>query len=47
MVDALVKANDYLQISSHIEDPAEYWKVSRVQKLSFILGIVQCFHIEF
>ncbi|XP_061988208.1 uncharacterized protein LOC133706674 [Rosa rugosa] len=27
VVDALVKANDYLQISSHIEDPAEYWKL--------------------
>lgn len=27
VVDALVKANDYLQISSHIEDPSEYWKL--------------------
>ncbi|KAK1327269.1 hypothetical protein QJS10_CPA01g01327 [Acorus calamus] len=26
-VDALVKANDYLQISSSIHDPAEYWKL--------------------
>lgn len=27
VVDALVKANDYLEISSHIDDPAQYWKV--------------------
>lgn len=27
IVDALVKANDYLQISSYIQDPSEYWKV--------------------
>jgi hypothetical protein len=30
VVDALVQANDYLQISSSIQDPAEYWKVMRV-----------------
>jgi len=27
LVDALVKANNYLNISSYISDPAEYWKV--------------------
>ncbi|KAJ6346319.1 hypothetical protein OIU78_008868 [Salix suchowensis] len=27
IVDALVEANDYLQISSFIEDPSEYWKL--------------------
>ncbi|XP_050225736.1 uncharacterized protein LOC126675178 [Mercurialis annua] len=27
LVDALLKANDYLQISSYIEDPSEYWKL--------------------
>lgn len=27
VVDALEKANDYLQISSYIHDPREYWKV--------------------
>ncbi|CAJ2665439.1 unnamed protein product [Trifolium pratense] len=27
VVDALVLANDYLQISSSIQDPAEYWKL--------------------
>ncbi|GAV74620.1 HD domain-containing protein [Cephalotus follicularis] len=27
VVDALVKANDYLQISSHIQDPSVYWKL--------------------
>ncbi|CAK7329305.1 unnamed protein product [Dovyalis caffra] len=27
VVDALVEANDYLQISSYIEDPSEYWKL--------------------
>ncbi|KDP45364.1 hypothetical protein JCGZ_09613 [Jatropha curcas] len=27
IVDALLKANDYLQISSFIQDPSEYWKL--------------------
>lgn len=27
VVDALVKANDYLQISSQIHEPSEYWKL--------------------
>lgn len=27
VVDALVKANDYLDISTSIHDPAEFWKV--------------------
>lgn len=27
IVDAMVKANDYLGISTNIDDPAEYWKV--------------------
>ncbi|CAA7402237.1 unnamed protein product [Spirodela intermedia] len=27
LVDALVKANDFLEISSHIYDPSEYWKL--------------------
>lgn len=28
VVDALVKANDFLDIASCIEDPSQYWKVS-------------------
>lgn len=27
VVDAMLKANDYLGISSYIEDPSEYWKL--------------------
>ncbi|ONK81331.1 uncharacterized protein A4U43_C01F27890 [Asparagus officinalis] len=27
LVDALVKANNYLSIASHISDPAQYWKL--------------------
>ncbi|KAL2240510.1 UNVERIFIED_CONTAM: Deoxynucleoside triphosphate triphosphohydrolase SAMHD1 [Sesamum indicum] len=27
VVDALVSANSYLQIASHIQDPSEYWKL--------------------
>lgn len=27
VVDALLKANDYLEISSYIEDPSQYWKL--------------------
>lgn len=27
VVDALVSANNYLQIASHIQDPSQYWKV--------------------
>ncbi|KAL0351001.1 UNVERIFIED_CONTAM: Deoxynucleoside triphosphate triphosphohydrolase SAMHD1 [Sesamum radiatum] len=27
VVDALVSANNYLQIASHIQDPSEYWKL--------------------
>ncbi|XP_057447469.1 uncharacterized protein LOC130739233 isoform X2 [Lotus japonicus] len=27
VVDALVQANDYLEISSHIHNPSEYWKL--------------------
>ncbi|KAF3649284.1 hypothetical protein FXO38_17744 [Capsicum annuum] len=27
VVDALVKANDYLRIASHIEHPSQYWKI--------------------
>ncbi|XP_022851633.1 deoxynucleoside triphosphate triphosphohydrolase SAMHD1 homolog [Olea europaea var. sylvestris] len=26
-VDAMTKANDYLQIASYIDDPAQYWKL--------------------
>lgn len=29
VVDALLKASDYLEIPSFIQDPSEYWKVSR------------------
>lgn len=29
VVDAMLKANDYLEISSYIQDPSEYWKVSK------------------
>ncbi|KAF9610876.1 hypothetical protein IFM89_025338 [Coptis chinensis] len=32
IVDALAKANSYLNISSHINDPSEYWKVLRAIK---------------
>ncbi|KAK2994077.1 hypothetical protein RJ640_024341 [Escallonia rubra] len=27
IVDALCKANDYLQIASHVHDPSQYWKL--------------------
>lgn len=27
IADALVQANDYLEIASHIQDPSQYWKV--------------------
>lgn len=27
VADALLKANDYLDIASHIQDPSEYWKL--------------------
>ncbi|KAL3526428.1 hypothetical protein ACH5RR_011084 [Cinchona calisaya] len=27
VVDALVQANDYLDITSHIQDPSQYWKL--------------------
>ncbi|MCD7464560.1 hypothetical protein HAX54_052988 [Datura stramonium] len=27
VVDALIKANDHLQIASHIDEPAQYWKL--------------------
>lgn len=27
VVDALLKANDYLDVASHVLDPSEYWKV--------------------
>ncbi|KAM7506629.1 hypothetical protein LguiA_017082 [Lonicera macranthoides] len=27
LVDAMLKANDYLQIASHVEDPSQYWKL--------------------
>lgn len=27
-VDAMTKANDALQISSYIQEPAQYWKVT-------------------
>ncbi|KAL8124386.1 hypothetical protein AgCh_012143 [Apium graveolens] len=27
IVDALVQANDYLEIASHIQDPSQYWKL--------------------
>lgn len=29
IVDALVHANSYLEISSSIHDPSQYWKVTR------------------
>ncbi|XP_052189485.1 uncharacterized protein LOC127799470 isoform X1 [Diospyros lotus] len=27
IVDALLKANDYLDIASHVQDPSQYWKL--------------------
>ncbi|XP_059643072.1 uncharacterized protein LOC132284945 isoform X2 [Cornus florida] len=27
VVDALLKANDYLDITSHVQDPSQYWKL--------------------
>lgn len=33
VVDALVSANSYLQIASHIEDPSQYWKVEELSNL--------------
>lgn len=40
IVDALVKANDYLHISSHIEHPSQYWKVGMV----FLLASTSLIH---
>ena len=36
-VDAMVKANDVLKISSYIDEPAEYWKVYYVYFVYSIL----------
>ena len=33
-VDFLIKADDYLQISSKIQDPAEFWKVCELKTLN-------------
>ncbi|KAK2998877.1 hypothetical protein RJ639_023997, partial [Escallonia herrerae] len=30
IVDALWKANDYLQIASHVHDPSQYWKIEEL-----------------
>ena len=30
VADALLKANDYLDIASHVQDPSQYWKVWEV-----------------
>jgi len=32
-VESLIKADDYLQISSKIQDPAEFWKVCGLKTL--------------
>lgn len=37
LVDALVSANDYLQIASHIEDPSQYWKVGYLYIFVFLI----------
>ncbi|KAK7287226.1 hypothetical protein RIF29_00370 [Crotalaria pallida] len=38
VVDALLQANNYLDISSHIQNPSEYWKL-KFKK--FVLVVVQ------
>lgn len=39
-VEALVKADGYLKISSLIHTPAEYWKVSRLYILCSYLNLL-------
>lgn len=46
VVDALLKANDYLNISSFIQDPSKYWKVSRAAYLNFGVMIILCLYHE-
>ena len=53
LVDALVKANGYLQISSLIEDPSEYWKVLVVTLMwywyikDFLLLLIGCCILDY
>lgn len=44
VVDALLKANDFLEISSSIEDPSDYWKV---QKLFSMFDIYRFFALMY
>lgn len=46
VVDALLKANDYLKISSFIQDPSEYWKVSKAAYMNFGVMIILCLYHE-
>lgn len=45
LTDALVKANNYLEISSCIQDPSEYWKV--VNLVSEALLVMPQLFIEY
>lgn len=54
IVDALVKANDYLEISSHIHDPSQYWKVlntiyqsSHAHVILFLYSLFTVFLLSF
>lgn len=40
VVDALLKANDHLGISSSIHQPAEYWKVWTLHVIRVWLGLL-------
>lgn len=40
VTDALVQANDYLNIASHIQDPSQYWKVREALFIGSYLAIM-------
>lgn len=40
VTDALVQANDYLNIASHILDPSQYWKVREALYIESYLAIM-------
>lgn len=46
VVDALVSANSYLQIASHIQDPSQYWKVEELSNLYLTNFVLHCIAIH-
>lgn len=47
VADALVKANDFLEISSSVEDPSCYWKVLEMSTSSYYLRTYSLYVIEY